>query len=136
MGFIMAVLHATFSLMMLNASYYPRLFTDSGKLTPMGEVSMVLGTIALLIFTAAAVTSLPSIEQSMKRSEWKRLQRTGYIAFAMVFFHIFVIKWQGWIDPSNWVHGLPPASLIGAAFIVFVLSMRAAVLVSHIRKHN
>jgi DMSO/TMAO reductase YedYZ heme-binding membrane subunit len=135
-GFMMAVLHAVFSLMMLNMAYYPRLFEDTGRLTQAGEVSMVLGTLALLVFIVPAVTSLTLVEHSMKRTEWKRLQRTGYIAYALVFFHIFVIKWQGWIAPSNWLNGLPPASLIAAAFIVFVLSMRAAALVSHIRKHK
>jgi DMSO/TMAO reductase YedYZ heme-binding membrane subunit len=135
-GFMMAVLHAVLSLMMLNGAYYPRLFEDTGRLTQAGEVSMVLGTIALLIFVIPAVTSLTPVEHSMKRTEWKRLQRTAYIAYVLVFFHIFVIKWQGWIAPANWLNGLPPASLVAAAFIVFVLSMRAAALVSHIRKRK
>lgn len=135
-GFMMAVLHSLFSLIMLNAAYYPGLFEETGRLSQAGEISMVLGTVALLIFVIPAVTSLTPIEHSMKRPEWKRLQRTGYLAYAMVFLHIFIIKWHVWAEPSNWVNGLPPASLIAAAFIVFVLSMRATSLVSQVRSRN
>lgn len=135
-GFMMAILHAVFSLIMLGNAYYPKMFTDARKLTPESEVSLVLGSIALLIFSVAAITSFNPIKLSMKYHKWKSLQRTGYIAFVMVFFHIFFIKWQGWVDPSNWLNGLPPASLVGASFMVFVLLMRFAVLLSHIGKQN
>lgn len=135
-GFMLVVLHAIFSLIMLSSAYYPKMFTEAGRLTPESEASLVLGTMALLIFSVAAITSFNPFKQSMKYHQWKRLQRTGYIAFVMVFFHIFLIKWQGWIDPSNWLNGLPPASLVGASFIVFVLLMRSIVLLSHIRKQN
>ncbi len=128
LGFGVAALHGIISLLIFNPAYYPRLFTEAGKLTFNGELSMLFGILSIFIFSAVSVTSLPSIEKGMHPKQWKFIQRLGYLAFLLVLFHLIAMGWEGWINTSGWPGGLLPISLIGALVIIFVLILRAIVI--------
>ncbi|MBI2051785.1 ferric reductase-like transmembrane domain-containing protein [Candidatus Roizmanbacteria bacterium] len=123
-GFAAASFHAISSLILFTPSYYPKLFSAEGKLTLSGELSMVSGILALFIFSAAAVTSLPSVEESMSKRQWFLIQRTGYLAFFLVMLHVFFMGIQGWLTPAKWPGGLLPLSLIAFVLIAIVLIMK------------
>lgn len=127
-GFALAALHAIISLLIFSPAYYPRLFQASGKLTMIGESSMLFGILALLIFAGISVTSLPPIEKAMAPDQWKSIQRLGYLAYVLVLLHVGVMGWNGWFMASAWQYGLASISLISAMCIVLVLVMRLLVI--------
>lgn len=129
-GFGLAVVHGIISLLLFNPSYYPKFFTEVGKLTIEGELSMLFGIIALFIFSIVAITSIPSVEKSMNQKKWLFVQRLGYLAFALVLFHVLFMGVSGWLRPETWPGGLLPMSLISFVIIAFVLLMRLIVLLS------
>ena len=122
-GFTIAALHALISLLIFNPSYYPKFFAE-GKLTLGGELSMLFGVLAFFIFAFVAITSLPSIENSMDKKRWLSIQRSGYLAFFFVLLHVFFMGFKGWLVPADWPGGLPPISLIAFVIIAFVLLIR------------
>lgn len=128
-GFGMAAIHAIMSLILLRPAYYPRFFTESGKLNLMGETSMLFGILAFLIFTAIAITSLPPVEKYMHPDQWKIVQRFGYMAYFFVLLHVSIMGFQGWFKSESWQYGLVSISLISAMVIIFVLLMRIFVIV-------
>ena len=127
-GFMTAALHSFLSFVMLSPAYYPRMFTEAGKLTPDGELSMLFAIVSFLIFAVVSITSLPEVERSLDSRQWKFIQRTGYAAYILVLLHLVILKWRGWLEPSNWLNGLPPGSLIAFVFIMLVFLLRIAVM--------
>ena len=127
-GFGVAAVHAVISLVLLRPAYYPRIFAGSGRLNAQGEVFLLFGILAFLIFTAISVTSLPPIESHMHPAQWKFVQRLGYLAYAFVLLHVGFLGWNGWWRADSWQFGLISISLLAALFIIFVLIMRLIVI--------
>lgn len=135
-GFGMAALHGAISMLLLGPAYYPRFFSVSGKLTMEGELSMLFGFLSIFIFAVVAVTSLPSVEKSMHKAQWKFTQRLGYIAFFMTLLHVFVMGYRGWLKPEGWPGGMLPISLLAFTVIAFVMLMRLAVIILNSSKNR
>jgi len=127
-GFGLAALHAVISLILLNPSYYPRFFSDGGKLTLAGESSMLFGILSFLIFAVISITSIPPVEKQMHPDQWKLVQRFGYLAYFFVLMHVGIMGYGGWFRVESWQYGLASISLIASLFIVFVLIMRILVI--------
>lgn len=129
-GFGIAALHAIMSLMLFSPSYYPRYFdTTTGKMTLGGESAILFGILAILVFAAIAVTSLPSIEEKMQPAQWKSVQRLGYLAYFLVLLHVGIMGYKGWLNPESYSFGLISISLITALFIIFVFILRTLVII-------
>src|SRR3989344_3307824 len=56
-GFGMASLHAIMSLILFDKAYYPRFYTETGKLTIIGESSMLFGIFAFIVFAIVSISS-------------------------------------------------------------------------------
>ena len=128
-GFVVAVLHIIISLILLSPQQYPKLYTEMGTLNSTAQWSLLLGTLAIIMFAVISITSIPSIERAMNNRKWLIIQRTGYLAFLFVLIHLFQLKYKGWINLDNWLNGLPPASLVPFIFILFVFFMRFLVII-------
>lgn len=133
-GFVLAALHAVMSLILLTPAYYPRFFTEDGRLNFIGETSMLFGVLAFLVFAGITVTSLPPVEKQMDQAQWKFVQRLGYLAYVFVLLHVAVMGFRGWFRPESWQYGLVSISLISALFIIFVLVMRIFVIIFPFRR--
>ena len=127
-GFSMAALHGLISLLLFSPTYYPNFFEAGGKLNLIGEFSMLFGAVAILIFSAVAITSIPSVEKSMAPVQWLFAQRLGYIAFILVLLHVSVMGWSGWFRFTSWPASLPPITLLSALVIILVLIMRVILI--------
>lgn len=123
-GFGVAALHTLMSLVLLDKTYYPKFYTESGKFNLMGESALLFGILSFLIFSVIAITSLPPIEKHMHPGQWKLVQRMGYLAYFFVLLHVTVMGFAGWFNPDSWKYGLASISLIAALFIIFVLLVR------------
>tara|TARA_Y100000310_G_C20339154_1_gene648958 strand:+ start:12 stop:683 length:672 start_codon:yes stop_codon:yes gene_type:complete len=129
-GFAVAVLHIIITLILLSPEQYPKLYTEAGTLNATAQWSLLLGTLAILMFAVISITSIPSIERAMSKRKWLIIQRTGYLAFLFVLIHLVQLKYKGWINLDNWLNGLPPGSLVPFVFILIVFFMRFLVMIS------
>jgi DMSO/TMAO reductase YedYZ heme-binding membrane subunit len=112
MGFFLACVHAFFSLALLSPAYYGKYFDDVGRLNLQGETAMTVGILALFFLLAPALTTLPMMPKAIGAWRWKRNQRAGYIALALVVVHLVTLGIKGWLAPQGWHGGIPPVSLV------------------------
>lgn len=111
-GFFLAAVHAMFSLALLSPAYYGKYFDEVGRLNLEGELAMSAGVLALLFLLSPAVTTLPMMPKAIGGRRWKRSQRAGYVALALVVVHLFFLGIKGWLAPGDWHGGIPPVSLV------------------------
>lgn len=126
LGFGLAAVHGLMSLLIFTPAYYPKFFLASGKLNLIGELSMLFGILAFFVFAMVALVSIPAIANSMTPRHWLATQRLGYLSLILVFSHVFVMGFEGWLKPAGWPGGLLPISLIAAIVIAFVLLLKIA----------
>lgn len=126
MGFFLAAAHVLFSFSLITPAYFAKYFDDAGRLNLEGEVAMATGAIALLFLLSPALTTLPMMPKALGGWRWKRSQRMGYVALALVAVHLVALGWKGWVAPATWPGGLPPISLVAvvAAVIPLVVKRR------------
>ncbi len=126
MGFFLAGVHAFFSLALLTPAYYAKYFNPDGRLNLEGEVALTVGVIALFLLLAPAITTLPMMPKAIGGRRWKRNQRLGYVALALVVAHMVALGLKGWLAPAGWNGGLPPISLVAllAALVPLVVKRK------------
>lgn len=130
LGFGFAAAHAIISLLIFNASYYPKFFENTGKLNLTGELSLLFGVISFAIFSLVAITSVPSIAESLGRERWLKFQHLGYWGLAATLGHVFVMGFKGWMDTAGWPGGLLPISLVAFIIVLSVLFLRSLALLA------
>ncbi len=114
-GFFMAGIHSLFSLALLSPAYYSKYFAADGRLNLEGELALAVGVVALFFLMGPAITSLPMMPKALGGIRWKRNQRLGYAALALIAIHLIALGLPGWLTPSKWEGSLPPISLIAFA---------------------
>ncbi len=126
MGFFLAGIHAFFSLSLLSPAYYGKYFDDVGRLNLHGEIAMSVGVLALFFLLSPAITTLPMMPKAIGGWRWKRNQRMGYAALALVVAHLVILGVKGWLAPSGWHGGIPPISLVAviAALVPLVVKRK------------
>ncbi|MFA4820416.1 MAG: ferric reductase-like transmembrane domain-containing protein [Candidatus Aenigmatarchaeota archaeon] len=82
--------------------------------------SIISGIIAFAIFTAMTVTSTGKAIHKMGYQKWKRLQRTGYIAFFLVLIHFTIIEKGAFVSRQ--------LGQVLFAFVLLVLLIRILVI--------
>ena len=127
MGFFLAGVHAFFSLALLSPAYYGKYFDEGGRLNLQGEVAMTVGVLALFFLLAPALTTLPGMPKAIGGWRWKRNQRAGYIALALVVGHLVVLGIKGWLAPKGWHGGIPPVSLVAVIAALIPLFVKRKV---------
>jgi DMSO/TMAO reductase YedYZ heme-binding membrane subunit len=124
MGFFLAAVHTFFSLCLLSPAYYGKYFDDVGRLNLQGETAMTVGVLALLFLLSPAVTTLPMMPKAIGGWRWKRNQRMGYVALALVVVHLVALGVKGWLAPHGWPGGIPPVSLVAVIAALVPLFVR------------
>jgi DMSO/TMAO reductase YedYZ heme-binding membrane subunit len=132
MGFFLATAHVLFSLSLLTPAYYGKFFDEAGRLNLQGEIAMSVGVVALFFLLSPALTTLPMMPKALGGWRWKRSQRAGYVALALVVAHLVAMGVKGWLAPQGWQWGIPPVSLVAVvAAIVPLLVKRKRVHDAH-----
>ena len=124
MGFFLAAVHAFFSLALLSPAYYGKYFDDGGRLNLQGEIAITVGVAALFFLLSPAVATLPMMPKAVGGWRWKRGQRMGYVALALVAVHLVVLGIKGWLEPRGWHGGIPPVSLVAVVAALVPLLVR------------
>ena len=91
-----------------------------------GEIAISVGVLAVFLLLGPAVTTLPMMPKAIGGVRWKRNQRLGYVALALVVVHLVALSWRGWLAPSGWHGGIPPVSLVAvvAALVPLVVKRK------------
>ena len=131
MGFFMAAIHAFFSFVLLTPAYFAKFFDAAGKLILQGEVAISVGVLALFLLLAPALTTLPMMPKAIGGMRWKRNQRVGYMALALVLVHLVFLGVKGWLNPSGWLGGLPPISLLAAVAALIPILVKRKLMRDH-----
>jgi len=124
MGFMLGAGHGFTSSILLNPTYFGKFFLETGKMSFVGELSVFFGSLALMHLCLITVTSIPIIENSMDRIQWKHIQRSGMFAALLIFGHVFTMGHKGWPLPSTWPGYMPPLTMIGAIPVVLLFVLR------------
>ncbi|MBI5553794.1 MAG: hypothetical protein HY917_03565 [Candidatus Diapherotrites archaeon] len=109
MGFSLAATHIFLSGLVL--------LSHARTITLADAVSIAVAALAFMIFTLMAVTSTQAREEKLGYANWKSLQRTGYLAFAMVLLHVALLE-QG-------IFFSRLTGQLAIGFILLVLLLRA-----------
>lgn len=133
LGFGLASVHTMMSLLLFSPAYYPKFFTEVGKLSLVGELSMLFGVLSFFLFTIIAIISIPSVSETMDKSQWLKMQRMGYTGCFLVLLHVAIMGIEGWTNPTGWPGGLMPISLVATIIIltVFLLKVSATLFARH-----
>lgn len=92
------------------------------------------GLLAFIIFTMMWMISNRLSARLLGGNLWRMLLRTGYLALALVFIHIYLLKASRWITwYQEGMTSPPSASLLSAIFIIVVIVMRL-VMAKSLRK--
>lgn len=130
-GVAFVMLHVVLALTVLTPAYYPKIFSASGKLSELGQISMLTGAVAFVTLLVVMATSLSSVAETMTERGWLIVQRSGLLAVILSVIHFVVFKWRGWFDLKNWHNYIPPGTFVVTAFVIFVFLVRLA---AYIRK--
>jgi DMSO/TMAO reductase YedYZ heme-binding membrane subunit len=80
--------------------------------------------VALFFLLSPAVTTLPMMPKAIGGVRWKRSQRAGYVALALVAIHLVVLGLKGWLAPQGWHGGIPPVSLVAVVVALVPLLVK------------
>ncbi|MCR4368697.1 MAG: ferric reductase-like transmembrane domain-containing protein, partial [archaeon] len=83
-GFSLASLHVLLVV--------PLLIQEGGEVTLADVVSIAVAAVAFMIFILMALTSTSKWMTTLGYENWKGLQRTGYIAIALLFAHMALLE--------------------------------------------
>ncbi len=104
--------HGMASFMLLHPAYFPGWFTDRGQFTLQAGVSLLCGTLALVL---VGYLVLASIQRELRDGEpsGSLLLGGGTLVLGLTALHLFNMGFSGWLTPTRWHGGLPPITLLG-----------------------
>ena len=115
-GFLFAAIHVACAILLVYGLNILSAYNPSGE----NFWSIIAGTIAFIIFLVMTVTSRVKYIKSMGYEKWKRLQRTGYIAFFFVLIHFTIINGMSFVNRT--------LGQLLFAFVLFVLLLRVLII--------
>lgn len=127
-GMILALSHAVSSFFFLS-NKFSLIFYLETQVKP-----FIFGLFAVIILIGLFVISFEKIIIKLGRARWWKMNYWGMrTLFVLVILHVFVMKWNGWIDwyinggTKELVHPeWPGGGLIVGWFVAFALLMRIA----------
>jgi len=120
-GFAFAVVHALLSMTLLTPDYFEKLYLPGGKMTFLGELSMLTGVLGLGLMIWQA--QIPANADSSAR---RVLRQLGLWVLVLTGVHVLAIGWGGWFKPETWPGYLPPITLW--SFLVVVAGLGLGLL--------
>ena len=104
--------HGMASFALLRPVYFSGWFTDRGQFTLQAGVSLLCGTLGLVLI---GYLVLASIQKELRGGEpsGSLLLGGGTLVLGLTALHLFNMGFSGWLTPTRWHGGLPPITLLG-----------------------
>ncbi|XP_039610218.1 metalloreductase STEAP1-like [Polypterus senegalus] len=86
------------------------------------EIYVCFGILALAILSLLAISSIPSVRNSLTWKEIHCLQsQMGYCALLLCTAHTLVFAWRKWVEPQHYVWYTPPSFILALLLPLLVL---------------
>eukprot|EP00850_Spirogloea_muscicola_P005484 SM000025S08379 [mRNA] locus=s25:475725:478585:+ [translate_table: standard] len=126
LAFFFAAWHAAGATLILRDGYKhtAALFDGAGRLTALGESSLLVGLLGLACLAILSITSLPSVVASLSWREWDFVhKKLGWLSVILSLGHIVIFATPlDWPHSGRWQRSLPPAT-------IFILAPISALVV-------
>lgn len=73
-------------------TYFRMLFTKPQSLSATQMTGAIISLVLITIMLILTVTSFPNVRKKMNAVKWKKLQRTAYIFYGLIYVHILLIN--------------------------------------------
>ncbi|XP_007530280.1 metalloreductase STEAP1 isoform X1 [Erinaceus europaeus] len=99
------------------------------------EIYVSLGIMALAILALLAVTSIPSVSDSLTWREFHYIQsKLGIVTLLLGTIHALVFAWNKWIDMKQFIWYTPPTFIIAVFLPIIVLICKTVLFLPCLRK--
>ena len=71
--------------------HFVKLFTNPQTMEPNMIIAAIISIILIIIMIPLMITSFPSVRKKMEPKKWKKLQKTAYLFYALVYAHVMFI---------------------------------------------
>ncbi|KAM4606569.1 STEAP1 protein-like [Polymixia lowei] len=93
------------------------------------EIYVSLGIMGLGLLALIAVSSLPSVSNTLNWREFTCIQRSlGYTALLLCTSHALVYGWKKWVELNQYVWYTPPSFILASMLPLSVLLVKAVLL--------
>lgn len=72
--------------------YFARLFTNTQSLSAMQLAAAIISLVLITIMLVLTIVSFPQVRKKMNAVKWKKLQRTAYIFYGLIYVHMLLIN--------------------------------------------
>uniref|UniRef100_G3T7K1 Ferric oxidoreductase domain-containing protein n=1 Tax=Loxodonta africana TaxID=9785 RepID=G3T7K1_LOXAF len=149
LSFFFAVLHAIYSLSYpMRRSYRYKLLNWAYQQVQQNkenawiehdvwrmEIYVSLGIVGLAILALLAVTSIPSVSDSLTWREFHYIQsKLGMVSLLLGTIHALIFAWNKWVDIKQFVWYTPPTFMIAVVLPIVVLISKVILFLPCLRK--
>lgn len=72
-------------------TYFVRLFTDTSKMSTTQTLAAICSLIMIAIMLPLMITSFKAVRKKMKPKSWKKLQRSAYVFYGLIYVHTMLL---------------------------------------------
>ena len=72
-------------------TYFVRLFTDTSKMSTTQTLAAICSLIMIAIMLPLMITSFRAVRKKMKPKSWKKLQRSAYVFYGLIYVHTMLL---------------------------------------------
>lgn len=72
-------------------NHFVQLFTAPSTMAPNMRAAAVVSVILVAIMVPLLITSFPFVRKAMKPKAWKKLQRSAYLFYGLIYVHVMLI---------------------------------------------
>lgn len=72
-------------------TYFVRLFTDTSKMSTAQMLAAICSLIMIAIMLPLIITSFKTVRKKMKPKSWKKLQRSAYVFYGLIYVHTMLL---------------------------------------------
>lgn len=72
-------------------TYFVRLFTDTAKMSTTQMLAAICSLIMIAIMLPLMITSFKAVRKKMKPKSWKKLQRSAYVFYGLIYVHTMLL---------------------------------------------
>lgn len=71
--------------------YFPVLFTNPSSLSTYKLIATLMTIVMICLMIPLMVTSFPSVRRKIPYKKWKKIQRSAYVFYGLIYIHIMLL---------------------------------------------